>query len=298
MRLRYNRMITIDNLNHFIAVVENNGVLRAAEKLFISPSSITRSVQSIEDQLGYQLFDRIRKRIQITQRGRDFYEEARNLLLDFQKLIGSKENPKMTLTGHYRIGASHFLCQYLAKSLSDLGQSYPHASFEVFSLDSSHLIKKIHRGEIDLGISFSPKLSESLGSERIFSGQLLLSSGKSHPLAKMSFSKLKKEINNHAAIIHRPTDSIDRCDNHPMFHKHGIRPSIQMYWDSDFFALSMMETNLYWSMLPDFVIYSNSKITRLDHPADWKAPYSVQLVWNLRKEVSTLKNLISSAYLP
>ncbi len=95
--------------------------------------------------------------------------------------------------------------------------------FCIFSFDSQILMKKLHSGEIDIGIAFSPKLSESLESRTLSTGQLYLCGGKNHVLAKDPFSVVKRKISALPAIIHRPSESIERCDNHPMFKKYKIR---------------------------------------------------------------------------
>ena len=163
-------MATLDNLRHFTAVVENKGVLKAAEKVYISASSITRSIQLVESRVGFPLFDRVGRTLQLNREGRRFYDRAKAVLGQYEALFHEKDLKTSKLTGHYRLGASHFLSEHILSSIAaEFVRKYPAASFEVFSLDSHILMKKLHSGEIDMGIVFSPKPSDTLESLDIHS---------------------------------------------------------------------------------------------------------------------------------
>jgi DNA-binding transcriptional LysR family regulator len=286
-----NNMISIENIRHFIAVVNSNGVNKAAEHIFISSSSLSRSVQIIEAELNQKLFDRVGKTIQLNKHGKKFYDDSLKLLAQYENLLKGEENFENELVGNYMIGASHFLCKtILAKKISALTKKYKNASFGIFSLDSSVLVKKIHLGEIDIGFAFSPKTSESIESQILFTGEMYLCGRKKHPLMGATFNEVKKKIDQYPAIMHRPTDSIERCDNHPVFKQYGIQPQIQTYWDSDFFALETLALDDSWSLLPDIVIDSDPEVMKFQHPKNWSAPYEVKIFWNKRKSLENLKN--------
>lgn len=289
-------MITIENLKHFVAVVNNNGINRAAEQMFISPSSLTRSIQIIETEVAFLLFDRIGRSIQLNKQGLKFFEETKEVLAKFEGLLTNQDLDSKALFGHYMIGGSHFLCKHiLAKVLSGLSSKYKNATFGVYSYDSSILIKKIHIGEIDMGVSFSLKTSASIDSEFLSSGQMYLCGSKKHPLANAPFSEVKKYLSDYPAIMHRPSESVERCDNHPVFKTHGIHPKIQLYWDSDFFAMDVMASDNSWSLLPDIVIDSDPRLVKFKHPKNWSAPYDLRVFWNKRKPNDILKTAFLEA---
>ncbi len=286
-------MPSIENLKHFVAAVENKGVIKASEKVFISPSSITRSIQLIEAEAGRPLFDRVGRSVQLNRDGRRFYDRAKAILGGYEGLFDEKVRACPSLDGHYSIGASHFLCERVLPGLATgFLKKYPRASLEAMSLDSRALLRKVHSGELDIGLMFSPRLSDVLDCVDVFTGRLYLCGGKRHVLVDKPFSFVKEKINDLPAIIHRPTDSIDRCDNHPMFRKYGIRPQIRMYWDSDRFALNVLAANAHWSILPEIVIDSDPRLEKFRHPEHWDATYRVSLVWNKEKTVPGLKDAL------
>lgn len=286
-------MVTIENIRHFNAVVENEGVLRAAEKLFISASSITRSIKTIEDLLGTELFDRIGRTIKINGNGEEFYKQAKNVLFDFDALLVESAQRGQRLLGHYRIGASHFLCRtLLADLMVKLTEVHPSATFEIQSFESSVMMKKLHNGEVDLGITFSAKPTDILKRQQIDQGSLLIAVDKNHPLAGKPARVWTKELNNYRAIIHRPTDSIERCDNHPMFRKFGIKPNIQTFWDSDDVALQMLSNKHFWTMMPEIIVKSDKRVVGLEPPRGWVAPYDISVVWNKSRTLDELRSAV------
>lgn len=283
-------MITIENLRHFLAVVDHHGVNRAADHLFISSSSLTRSIQMIEMDKKVSLFDRLGRQLSLTRDGEVLAHEAREVVSRFDALLSEHTLKGPDLSGHFMIGASHFLSKaILPRKLSRLSEQFKNATFGIYSFDSSVLIKKIHMGEIDYGISFALKTENVVDSVLLSSGQLCLCTRKDHPLARASFAEVKKKISDFPAIMHRPIDSIERCDNHPVYKEHGIRPHIQLFWDSDFFALDVLAQSDSWSLMPDIVIDSDPRIVKLSHPRNWEAPYEIRLYWNSRKSNDVLK---------
>jgi hypothetical protein len=74
---RYYKKSRIEQLKSFCTVVETNlSVTRASEKLNISPASVTTHIQSLEYDLGFKLFDRIKGKLHLTKDGKIYYHRA------------------------------------------------------------------------------------------------------------------------------------------------------------------------------------------------------------------------------
>jgi DNA-binding transcriptional LysR family regulator len=77
----------LEKLKNFCTVVENqDSILKASQYLFISSSAISKHISSLEQDLGYKLFDRKGKRLALNKKGEEYYKIAKNLLLDIKKL--------------------------------------------------------------------------------------------------------------------------------------------------------------------------------------------------------------------
>src|SRR6185437_15691485 len=72
--------MTLDQLRIFVAVAEREHMTRAAESLRLTQSTVSGAIQSLESQHQIVLFNRVGRRIELTQDGRFFLGQARNLL--------------------------------------------------------------------------------------------------------------------------------------------------------------------------------------------------------------------------
>ena len=70
------------HLRYFIAVGEEEHFGRAAGRLRVAQPALTRQIQQLEEEVGYALFERLKRGVRLTEAGRSFLEEARRLLSD------------------------------------------------------------------------------------------------------------------------------------------------------------------------------------------------------------------------
>ena len=78
--------MNIKHLEHLLAVADTGSFSRAAENLFLTQSALSRSIQSLEDDLGGKLLDRIGKRNELTPLGQDVVARARHIVRDAAEL--------------------------------------------------------------------------------------------------------------------------------------------------------------------------------------------------------------------
>lgn len=74
-------------MRYFVSVVENNSFIEAAEQEFISQSAISQQIQSLETELGTELFIRQHRKFRLTSAGEYFYQESRQILSRIDRII-------------------------------------------------------------------------------------------------------------------------------------------------------------------------------------------------------------------
>ena len=94
----------IRQLEHLIAVAETGSFSRAAERLHLTQSALSRSIQSLEEELGGRLIDRVGKRNEATPLGQHVVARARQLVLEASDLRRSAELVQRGEGGSMRIG--------------------------------------------------------------------------------------------------------------------------------------------------------------------------------------------------
>jgi DNA-binding transcriptional LysR family regulator len=98
------KTMNIKHLEHFIAVVETGSFSRAAQRLYITQSALSRSIQSLEEELGARLLDRIGKRNQTTPLGESMLVRARQIVRDADELRRSADLFQHGDGGAIRVG--------------------------------------------------------------------------------------------------------------------------------------------------------------------------------------------------
>lgn len=77
-------MISLRQLHYFVEIVESGGFSRAAERLFVAQSALSRQVRELEDSIGTPLLRRGPRQVELTPAGRAFLPRAQRLLGDLR----------------------------------------------------------------------------------------------------------------------------------------------------------------------------------------------------------------------
>ncbi|MES2977950.1 MAG: LysR family transcriptional regulator [Pseudomonadota bacterium] len=96
--------MNIRHLEHFLAVASTGSFSRAAEKLFITQSALSRSIQALESEVDGLLLDRVGKRNELTPLGHQVAERARKIVLEASELRRGVELMRQASAGLMRVG--------------------------------------------------------------------------------------------------------------------------------------------------------------------------------------------------
>jgi DNA-binding transcriptional LysR family regulator len=144
----------LDEIRTFVVLAESGSLQRAAERLFLTPSAVTRQIQRLEATLKTPLLDRRVKPGRITRQGRAVLDGGRHMLriMDDLKASGAKDAEP---SGVFRVGLSHALAQpSLVASIQRLTSRFTQLR-PVLSTDLRHkLIEQVRTGELDVALGF------------------------------------------------------------------------------------------------------------------------------------------------
>lgn len=184
----------------FISEVESVGtIVAAAKNLYVSHTTVSRAISSLEDELGFAIFDRSRKGSTLTEKGAEAIRLAR-IILENANAIKSLGESKETGTLHigaYPIGTSMLLQEVVSK----FNQVYPEYTIFINHSSVNDIIAAVRDFSLDFGlICCLPELWETLRSSvqvtEILESNLVVICSPSSPLAKKEFvtpEDLKKE---------------------------------------------------------------------------------------------------------
>jgi DNA-binding transcriptional LysR family regulator len=144
----------LDEIRTFVVLAESGSLQRAAERLFLTPSAVTRQIQRLEAVLKTPLLDRRVKPGRITRQGRAVLDGGRHMLriMDDLKASSSKDAEP---SGTFRVGLSHMLAQpSLVASIQRLTSRFPRLQ-PVLSTDlRPQLMQQVRTGELDVALAF------------------------------------------------------------------------------------------------------------------------------------------------
>jgi DNA-binding transcriptional LysR family regulator len=144
----------LDEIRTFVVLAESGSLQRAAERLFLTPSAVTRQIQRLEASLKMTLLDRRVKPGLITREGHAVLDRGRHMLriMDDLKASGSEDAEP---SGAFRVGLSHALAQpSLVASIQRLTNRFPQLR-PVLSTDiRQKLMEQVRSGELDVALAF------------------------------------------------------------------------------------------------------------------------------------------------
>jgi len=138
----------------FVVLAESGSLQRAAERLFLTPSAVTRQIQRLEATLKTPLLDRSVKPGRITREGRSVLDSGRHVLriVDDLKANSSKDTEP---SGVFRVGLSHMLAEpSLVASIQRLTSHFPRLQPVLSTDNRPQLIGQVRTGELDVALAF------------------------------------------------------------------------------------------------------------------------------------------------
>lgn len=140
-------------LRYFIAAAEALSVSRAAEKQRVSQPAMSRQIAMLEDELGVALFDRIRKRIHLTDAGRFFLGKARQIVCDSETGAQQVREQFGKARRTLRIGLiGPFLDDLVAPAVREFRQQHPRVQVSLFDLPPRAQLDRLRSHELDAAI--------------------------------------------------------------------------------------------------------------------------------------------------
>lgn len=142
-----------DKLQHFIALADTLHFARAAERCHVSPSTLSRSIAQLEQELGAQLVERDNRSVAFTAHGLKLATVARQILQQWDTLSGSLKHTEAlegSLSIYCSVTASY---SFLFEILTDFRKAHPKIAIRVHTGDPASAIERVRQGHEDIAIA-------------------------------------------------------------------------------------------------------------------------------------------------
>jgi len=151
-------MAQIDQLRHFLAVVEHGGFRRASEVIHLSQPALTKSIQRLEAGFGVELIDRSSRGARPTPFGEIVLAGARRILSDLAQTRREVALLRDFEGGTLAVGCDPYATGVLSRALAQLVTQHPMMRYEVEVGNWSSLREKLLDRRIDIHVGGSPEV--------------------------------------------------------------------------------------------------------------------------------------------
>ena len=150
-------------MRYFLAVAEAGSIRAASRELNVASSAINRQVLWLEEALGLQLFDRVGRRLRLSQAGEMLLAHIRRTYSDFEGTVAELDALKGLRRGTVSIASVESVAEKLLPAvISTFRKSYPGIHVNVSISSSREAARKVEAAEADVGFTFDPPETSAL----------------------------------------------------------------------------------------------------------------------------------------
>ena len=174
------------HLRYFSTVATELHFGRAAEKLHIAQPPLSKQIQDLEAELGFELFNRTKRSISLTPAGQAFLGEVTQIFQQLDRAIDIGRKTSRGELGQISIGfVGSATYNILPVMLQQFRDRYPHVQIELHELTTDRQLIWLREGRIDIGLIRPPIIDKDFTSEVIFQESLVVALPTNHHLAKL-----------------------------------------------------------------------------------------------------------------
>src|SRR5262249_16115981 len=179
-----NGEMTLEQLRIFEAVAEREHVTRAAEALNLTQSAVSAAIAALEERHEVALFNRVGRRIELTDAGRQFLDEARAVLARARAAELALSEIAGLERGALTIYASQTIASYwLPPRLVSFRRAHPHITINLVARNTAEVAKAVQDGAADLGFVEGRVAADDLVHQAVARDRLPPGVGPRHPWA-------------------------------------------------------------------------------------------------------------------
>lgn len=254
----------IPSIETFIIVAKKQSFSLAADTLYLTQPAVSKRIASLEAELSCKLFDRIKKKIILTEAGHRFLPSAERILNELKASKNELSTLRDLVSGELLMATSHHIgLHHLPPVLKHYVNQYPLVDLNLNFLDSEEACLAVENAEIDLAVITLPnRIPDNLEVFVIWNDPLFITLPDKHPLLKKLKPSSKAieistkqllELKKFPAILPEEgtftRDIINDC-----FKQINLTPQVKLSNNYLETIKMMVGVGLGWSVLPETLI--------------------------------------------
>jgi LysR family cyn operon transcriptional activator len=241
-------------IQYFLAVSRHHNFTRAAEHMHVSQPSLSVQIIGLEDELGTRLFDRLGRKVVLTQAGELFQEHAERALRELEQAAQVVQELQGAKRGQLVVGALSTVNSYLiAPLVSRFKQRFPGVHLQVHAQPSSDIVEGLLSHKLDIGICLLPLAHAQLTTVPLFEERLALVVPAA---AKLQQSRMRMQDLGHLPLVLMPIDYCLRKMVEAECAKVGVHPQVVLEMSSPEGILQAVAEGAGATILPELYVRS------------------------------------------
>lgn len=184
--------ISIRQMRAFLALAEAENFTRASEMVCLSQPAFSALIASLEQEVGYRLFDRDTRKVQLNANGLHFVELASRFVNNYDNIVQEIKLYSQGEEGSVTLAVLPSLAvQWLPQIISKFNLENPHIRINIVDTQWDRCLQAIVNNSADIAVTAGTPSLKEIQAELLFSDDFYLICPKNHPFAKKSHVELK-----------------------------------------------------------------------------------------------------------
>lgn len=244
----------IPSIETFLRVAQKQSFSLTAESLYLTQPAISKRIASLEIELNCQLFDRIKKKVILTEAGRLFLPRAQNIIDELKAGKNSLAEMDGIVSGELAMVTSHHIgLHHLPPVLKQYVNEYPQVNLKLDFMNSESACLAVENAEIELAVITLPnEPAACLNLVKIWPDPMIIAVHNNHPLLEPNHKNLQQLSQYPAILPEKGTYTRELLDGY--FAKFDMQPQVKLSNNYLETIKMMVSVGLGWSVLPQTLI--------------------------------------------
>jgi DNA-binding transcriptional LysR family regulator len=285
------------HLRYFVAVAEEENVSRAALKLHVSQPGLSRQIRDLEDEIGFQLFERSAKALRLTAAGKTFLTEARDVLQHAEDAVKKARAAAGGAQGEIHVGyAPSLTVQILPPMLRAFQGEFPRVRVSLHDLSSEEMLDQLGKKlQVALTVRPSTKMLRGLSFVELARYAMVVAVAPSHPLAKLKAVTLQQVAPEPLIGLNRKDYPEAYVETKRLFAAVGLKPNFAEEHEGGTGIVAAVEAGRGIALVPSSLACIVGTRVKLIPLKPALPPILVGAVWRKESENELQKNFIAAA---
>ncbi|MFA4133975.1 MULTISPECIES: LysR family transcriptional regulator [unclassified Brevibacillus] len=268
-------------LQYFLTVARMEHVTEAARSLHVTQSSLSKTIQRLEEDLGVPLFDRTGRKLRLNGFGSKFLSRVERALFELEQ--GKLELHDLSNPEHGTLELAVTTASTLPNILREFRKKRPDIQFHVQMLTTQEMVTLLHRGEVDFCLSSPPIQDDDIECEIVFIDPILVAVPRGHRLADRSIVSLTELKDESFVGVKKGYGTRDFVD--AICKSVGFVPTYVYEGDEPARLIQLVEAEIGIAFIPSTARDSREQITYL-RVENHELVREIALLWNKSRYIS------------